>query len=89
MTTHFVYILLCGDGTLYTGYTIHLLNRFIKHCSGKGAKYTRGRLPLDMVYYEQFDTKSKALRREHQIKRLTKKQKLQLCYLQKRDTKGV
>lgn len=80
---HYVYILRCGDGTLYTGYTNGLVRRLIEHHSGRGAKYTKGRAPLDLVYVEQFDTKSKAMKREYQIKQLTKKQKLQLiCHQQ-------
>jgi len=77
--THYVYILECGDGTYYTGYTIHLIDRYIKHCSGKArCKYTRGRNPLDLVYFEIHPNKSSALKREYQIKKLSRKDKLKL-----------
>ena len=75
---HFVYILKCGDGTFYTGATKHLIQRFILHCSGKGAKYTRGRNPLDLVYVEEYKTWSEALKREYQIKKMKRKNKISL-----------
>ena len=78
MKTHYVYIIKCGDGTYYTGYTISLINRYIQHCAGEGAKYTRGRGPLDLMYYEMYETKSDAMKREYQIKQLTHKQKRKL-----------
>lgn len=78
--THYVYILICGDGTLYTGYTNRLVKRFLAHCSGKGAKYTRGRLPVDLIYYEMHDTKSAAMKREYEIKQWKLKKKLELIY---------
>jgi putative endonuclease len=78
--THYVYIIKCGDGTYYTGYTIHLINRYIAHAAGKGAKYTKGRGPLDLMYYEMYDTKSEAMKREYRIKQLTHKQKTKLIY---------
>ena len=65
----------CGDGTLYTGYTNDLENREAKHNEGKGAHYTRIRRPVKIVYSEEFETKSEAMKREHQIKRLKKKDK--------------
>lgn len=73
-----VYILLCGDGSLYTGITNDLNKRFDKHEKGKGAKYTRGRGPLECVYVKIMDDKSSALKEEYRIKQLTKKQKLEL-----------
>ncbi len=76
--TYFVYILKCGDGTYYTGYTNHLIKRYIKHCEGKGAKYTKGRGPLDLMYYEMYDTKSEAMKREYKIKQFTHKEKEKL-----------
>ena len=75
---HFVYILKCGDGTFYTGYTIHLIQRYLAHCSGRGAKYTRGRGPLDLVYVEEYKTKSSAMKREYQVKKMKRKSKLKL-----------
>lgn len=73
-----VYILRCGDGTLYTGITNDLENRLDMHRSGKGAKYTRGRGPLELVYTEECDSKSNALKRELAIKTLSRAQKLKL-----------
>lgn len=73
-----VYILECGDGTLYTGITDDLQRRLAAHSAGKGAKYTRGRGPLILQYQEQCESHSQALRREAQIKRLTRKQKQKL-----------
>ena len=78
MKPHYVYILKCGDGTYYTGYTVDLINRHFQHCMGKGAKYTKGRRPLSIVYYEMCDTKSKAMKREYEIKQFTRKKKEKL-----------
>lgn len=73
-----LYILRCGDGTLYTGIAVDAQKRLAMHRSGKGAKYTRGRGPLQMVYCENCPTHSDALRRELEIKRLSKEEKEQL-----------
>lgn len=73
-----VYILRCGDGTLYTGCTNNLPRRLEAHRSGRGAKYTRGRLPVALVYQEEVPDKSAALRREIAIKRLTRQKKIAL-----------
>lgn len=73
-----IYILRCGDGTLYTGMTDDLERRLEAHRSGKGAKYTRGRGPLEMVYHEVFSTKAEAMSREWHIKRMTRQEKLKL-----------
>ena len=78
MTNFFVYILLCADDTLYTGYTTNLENRIKKHNLKLGAKYTRSRLPVKLVYFETFADKSMALKREIQIKKLTRIEKLAL-----------
>ena len=72
---HFVYIVRCKDGSLYTGYTTDVSERLITHNSGKGAKYTRSRLPVRLVYYKRVDSKSIGLRLEAKIKKLTKKEK--------------
>lgn len=74
-----VYILRCGDGTLYTGITDDVQARFQAHSSGKGAKYTRGRGPLELVYQQKCENHSTAAKREWQIKQLTRKEKLELC----------
>lgn len=78
MGKYYTYIVACSDGTLYTGYTNDLINRVYTHNSGKGAKYTRSRLPVTLVYHEEYDTKSEAMKREYQIKQLTRQQKLYL-----------
>ena len=74
----YVYMLRCCDGSLYTGYTDDIERRLKAHQSGKGAKYTRSRLPVVLVYQEELLDKSDALRREAAIKRLTRQQKLAL-----------
>ena len=71
----FVYILRCKDGSLYTGWTNNLEHRLAMHRAGKGAKYTRGREPLELVYSEELPDKSAALKREYAIKQLTREQK--------------
>lgn len=73
-----VYILRCGDGTLYTGATDDFPRRLEQHRSGKGAKYTRGRGPLEPVYLEACEDMSAALKREYAIKRLSRQEKLAL-----------
>ncbi len=74
----YLYILRCGDDSLYTGITTDVARRFAAHCSGKGAKYTRGRGPLELVYQESCGTHSQALKRELQIKALEREEKLRL-----------
>lgn len=74
----YVYILRCGDGSLYCGITPDMKRRLEQHRSGKGAKYTRGRGPLELVYCEALPSHSDALKREIAIKRLTRAQKLDL-----------
>ena len=69
------YILKCSDGTLYTGWTNNLEKRLREHNRGQGAKYTRGRRPVELVYAEEYETKREAMQRESQIKRLTRKEK--------------
>ena len=75
---YWVYILRCGDGTLYTGIAADIERRLRAHQSGTGAKYTRGRGPLCVVYREELPDKSAALRREAAIKRLKRTEKLAL-----------
>lgn len=74
----YVYILKCSDDTLYTGWTNNLEKRIATHNSGKGAKYTRNRLPVELAYFETFDDKSSALKREYAIKKLPRYKKLDL-----------
>lgn len=75
---YWVYILQCGDDTLYTGITTDVERRFKEHQNGTGAKYTRGRSPLKIVYREPCPDKSTALRREYAIKQLPRAKKLEL-----------
>ncbi|GAB1613785.1 MULTISPECIES: GIY-YIG nuclease family protein [Mammaliicoccus] len=78
MDKHYTYILECKDQTLYTGYTTDLERRLKVHNDGKGAKYTKIRRPVKLVYHEEFDNKSEALKREYALKQLSRKQKLLL-----------
>ena len=73
-----VYILRCADGSLYTGWTNDLPRRLEAHNSGRGAKYTRSRGPCELVYHQEFETKQEAMRREAEIKKLSRAQKLAL-----------
>lgn len=75
---YIVYILRCGDGSLYTGITTDLERRVAVHNSGKGAKYTRSHLPVTPIYWETVPDKSTALRREREIKGLSRAEKLAL-----------
>lgn len=76
--TWYVYILRCGDGSLYTGITDDVQRRLAAHAAGKGAKYTRGRGPLELVYRQACPDHSAALKRELAIKALTRAEKLAL-----------
>jgi putative endonuclease len=73
-----VYILLCGDGSFYTGYTKNLEARTRLHQNGNGAKYTKSHMPLKLAYTETFGSRSEAMRREREIKKLSHQQKLDL-----------
>ena len=75
---NYTYILRCADGSLYTGWTNDLDKRIKEHKTGRGGKYTRAHAPVELVYYESFDTKNEAMSREWHIKQLTRKQKLAL-----------
>ena len=76
----YTYILRCEDGTLYTGWTNNLEKRVADHNAGKGAKYTRTRRPVELVYVEEFSTKEEAMSREYAIKRLKRTDKLKLLH---------
>lgn len=78
-STWWVYLLLCGDETLYCGIALDVEARLKQHQEGKGAKYTRGRGPLEVVYRQDSGTKAEALRRERAIKRMSRTAKLKLC----------
>jgi putative endonuclease len=73
--TAYTYILRCADGTLYTGWTNDIEKRLAAHNAGKGAKYTKPRLPVELVYTEKHETKEEAMSREYAIKQLTRTQK--------------
>lgn len=75
---NYTYILSCADGTLYTGWTNDLNRRLAAHNAGRGGKYTRARLPVTLVYYEEFAAKEEAMAREWAIKQLTRSEKLKL-----------
>ena len=75
---NYTYIIRCADGTLYTGWTNDIEKRLQAHNSGGGAKYTRSRLPVSLVYYEPYETKEEAMSREWHIKRMTRAQKMKL-----------
>lgn len=76
--TNYTYIVRCCDATLYTGWTNDLDKRMEAHNSGKGARYTRSRRPVELVYFESFDTKQEAMHREWEIKQLNREEKLLL-----------
>lgn len=78
MSVNYTYILKCSDDTLYTGWTNNLENRIKAHNQGKGAKYTKTRRPVTLVYYEEFQTKQEAMSREYKIKHMTRQEKLEL-----------
>ena len=75
---NYVYLLRCSDNSIYCGWTTDLNARLAAHNSGHGAKYTRSRLPVELVYYEKYEDKTEALSREWHIKRLSREEKLQL-----------
>lgn len=75
---NYIYILKCSDGTYYTGWTNDLEKRISDHNNKKGAKYTKGRTPVTLAYYETFKTKEEAMKREYEIKQLSRKEKEKL-----------
>lgn len=75
---NYTYILRCRDGSLYTGWTNNLEKRLNCHNAGKGAKYTKARLPVELTYFETFQTKKEAMQREWEIKKMTRKEKIAL-----------
>ena len=72
---NYTYILKCKDDSLYTGLTNDLKKRITSHNAGKGAKYTKARRPVELVYYEEFQTREEAMKREYAIKQLSRKEK--------------
>ena len=75
---NYTYILKCKDGSLYTGWTNDIEQRVAAHNTGKGAKYTKARRPVELVYFEEFETKEQAMKREYAIKQMARKDKLEL-----------
>lgn len=75
---HYVYMVECKDGTLYTGWTTDIAQRLEQHNKGKGAKYTRARRPVVLKYYEELASKEEALKREYHLRHLSRKEKLRL-----------
>ncbi len=75
----FVYLLRCSDGTIYTGWTFDVAARVAMHQSGRGARYTRSRRPLTLLYTERLKSRAEAMRREAEIKRMPRARKLQLA----------
>ncbi|WP_336024193.1 GIY-YIG nuclease family protein [Halobellus salinisoli] len=80
-TEHYVYVLECADGSLYTGYTTDVDRRVAEHDAGEGAKYTRGRTPVELVHVESFGSQSAAMSREHEIKQFSRGEKVRLVDL--------
>ncbi len=78
MSDNYTYILKCADGSLYCGWTNDLEKRLSAHNAGTASKYTRTRRPVELAYFEQFETKQEAMSREYHIKRLTREEKLKL-----------
>lgn len=76
---NYTYIVQCSDDTLYTGWTNDLKRRMKAHNDGTGAKYTRNRRPVKLVYWEEFETKEAAMRREWEIKQMNRGEKMKLC----------
>lgn len=77
---NYTYIVKCSDEILYTGWTNNLKKRLEAHNSGKGAKYTKNRRPVELVYFEEYDTKQEAMKREYAIKQLSRQKKLALIH---------
>lgn len=75
---HYTYVIECADGTLYTGYTTDVERRVAEHDAGEGARYTRGRTPVELRHVESFETRSAAMSREYEIKQLSSEEKRRL-----------
>ena len=76
---NYVYILRCADDTLYCGWTTDLTKRLVAHNSGRGAKYTRSRRPVELIYVEEYEDRHDALSQEWHIKRMSREEKQRLC----------
>lgn len=88
---NYTYMVRCNDGSFYTGWTNHLEQRIQAHNEGRGAKYTKSRRPVELVYYEVYETKEEAMRREYAIKQLQRMDKLQLIqkYKEEHDAQNI
>ncbi|MCI8639542.1 MAG: GIY-YIG nuclease family protein [Coprococcus sp.] len=75
---NYTYILQCSDGTFYTGWTTDITRRLKTHNAGRGAKYTKTRRPVELVYLEEYETRADAMKREIQIKKMNRKRKMAL-----------
>ena len=84
---NYTYILKCADGTFYTGWTTDITRRLKEHNAGRGAKYTKTRRPVELVYLEESETRREAMKREIQIKKMTRKRKLAL--IEKRKAEDI
>ena len=80
MTVNYIYVVECADKSFYTGYTIDIVRRIKLHNAKKGAKYTRARGPVTLVYFEEYETKSEATKAESSFKKLTRMQKEQYIF---------
>lgn len=89
MDENYTYIVRCADGTLYTGWTNDLKKRIKAHNAGKGAKYTKTRRPVELVYFEHFATKEEAMSREYHIKQLKRAQKQALIDEMNKNNKSI
>lgn len=89
MDENYTYIVRCADGTLYTGWTNDLKKRIKAHNAGKGAKYTKIRRPVELVYFERFATKEEAMSREYHIKQLKRSQKQALIDEMNKNNKSI
>ena len=89
MDGNYTYIVRCADGTLYTGWTNDLKKRIKAHNAGKGAKYTKTRRPVELVYFEHFATKEEAMSREYHIKQLKRAQKQALIDEMNKNNKSI
>ena len=78
MADHYVYVVECADGTLYTGYTTDVERRVAEHDAGEGARYTRGRTPVELVHVEGYGSRSAAMSREYEIKQFSRRRKERL-----------
>ena len=85
---HTFYVLQCSDTSFYAGYTNNLEKRVATHNAGKGAKYTKTRIPVTCIYFEEFDTKQEAMKKEYAFKQLTRAQKIQYMRSQTDESKS-